>query len=163
MRIAILLCILVALSAGAVQAQTFSSLEERMSAAEFSAAGLDKLSPAELARLNAWLEANLPRGGASAVSAAPAPAEDRRGLRDRYDSKDAIISRIDGDFTGWDGGGPRKTRFILQNGQIWEQIDTSVFVLRATDPVVTIEPAMFDSWVLRVEGHNQAVRVKRVR
>jgi hypothetical protein len=162
MRIAFLLCLLVTLFAGAAQAQTFSSLEERMSASEFSAAGLDKLSPDELSRLNAWLQAHLAHGTA-ATAIAPSPAEDRRGLRDRYDSKDAIISRIDGDFTGWDGGGPRKTRFILQNGQIWEQIDASVFVLRATDPVVTIEPAMFDSWVLRVEGHNQAVRVKRVR
>jgi hypothetical protein len=162
MRAIFALTLLILSTPGLATAQGFSSLEERMSAADFRAAGLDKLTPEELARLNAWLAAHL--GGApTAAAIAPGAPEDRRGLRDRYDSGDAIVSRIDGEFTGWNGGGPRKTRFVLQNGQIWEQIDTSVFVLRATDPVVTIEPAMFDSWVLRVEGYNQAVRVKRIR
>jgi hypothetical protein len=161
MRAALLFCLCLFLVS--VHAQDFSSLEERMSAAEFRAAGLDKLSPEELARLNAWLEANLPRDGGTPVSAPPSPGDDRRGLRDVYDSSDAIVSRIDGEFTGWDGSGHRKTRFILQNGQIWEQIDTSIFSLRADDPVVTIEPAMMDSWLLRVEGSNRTVRVRRVR
>ena len=47
-------------------AQTPSStLEERMSQAEFRAAGLDKLSPQELAQLNSWLETH---GGTRVVN-----------------------------------------------------------------------------------------------
>ena len=38
---------LAALFSGSVLAQSFSSLEERMTEAEFKAAGLDKLSPEE--------------------------------------------------------------------------------------------------------------------
>ena len=47
--------VLLAFAAGSASAQEFSSLEERMSAKEFKEAGLDKLTPEELARLNAWL------------------------------------------------------------------------------------------------------------
>ncbi len=135
-----------------------------MSAAEFRAAGLDKLSAEELAQLNAWLESKLPASGSAVANPAPTtPGEDRRGLRDDWSTTGAIVSRIDGEFTGWDGSGPRKTRFILQNDQIWEQIDTSIFSHRATDPVVSIEPAMMDSWLLRIEDSNRTVRVRRVR
>ena len=57
----LLLACLFTAAAGA-QAQTAApTLEERMSQAEFRAAGLDKLSPEELASLNAWIGAH---GGA---------------------------------------------------------------------------------------------------
>jgi hypothetical protein len=162
MRAIFALTLLILTTPGLATAQGFSSLEERMSAAEFRAAGLDKLSPEELARLNAWLAAQF---GAQALagSTLPEPVQDRRGLPQPQGPRETIVSRIDGDFDGWNGGGPRKTRFVLQNGQVWEQIDTSVFLLRATDPVVTIEPAMFGSWILKVEGYNQGVRVRRIR
>lgn len=162
MRLVLLL--LLCLPLISAHAQSFSSLEERMSASEFRAAGLDKLNAAELAQLNAWLEANLPRGGAATSSTAE-PEVDRRGLRDapNFTPDAPIVNRIDGEFKGWDGSTQRKTRFFLQNGQIWEQVDTSVFPHRAVDPVVTITPGILDSWTLRVEGSNRTVKVRRVR
>ena len=53
LAIALVLCL-----AGFANAETFSSLEERMSQSEFHAAGLDKLSPDEL-------KARGPRDGSS--------------------------------------------------------------------------------------------------
>ena len=50
-RILLPLALAAAFSAGMAQAQTFSSLEERMTESEFRAAGLDKLSEEELAAL----------------------------------------------------------------------------------------------------------------
>src|SRR5688572_10963425 len=52
--------------AAAQGSAAFSSLEERMSHADFKAAGLDKLTPEELAALNEWLRQ---RGEAAAVAA----------------------------------------------------------------------------------------------
>ena len=43
------------LALSAIAAETTPTLEERMSKGEFHAAGLDKLSPAELKSLNDWL------------------------------------------------------------------------------------------------------------
>ena len=95
--------------------QQFSSLEERMSSSEFAAAGLDKLSPEELARLNEWLRGNV---GRAAVTDAP-PAADRIGFREGTVTG-VVSSQIDGEFTGWNG----KTKFKLKNGQVWQQIDS---------------------------------------
>src|SRR5581483_2843940 len=52
------LCLL--LSALPAFGQQFSSLEERMSGADFKAAGLDKLSPEELKYLDNWLQTHQP-------------------------------------------------------------------------------------------------------
>src|SRR5512147_2488885 len=54
MRTAFAIAFAISLSAAASAAE-FSSLEERMSQEQFHAAGLDKLSPAELKTLNDWL------------------------------------------------------------------------------------------------------------
>jgi hypothetical protein len=74
-----------------------------MTAGEFNAAGLDKLSSQELAVLNQWLGKftqqilQAAQGGGSCSS--------------------VIESQIDGTFQGWSG----ETVFKLTNGQIWQQ------------------------------------------
>jgi hypothetical protein len=152
------LALILALAATGLQAQGFSSLEERMSASEFKAAGLEKLSPEELAALNDWLRQ---RGAATAAMAAAArvPRGDERvGFADGPSSR-SVVSRIDGEFTGWSGS----TRFVLENGQVWQQAEaTSLTGVKAERPAVTIEPAFLGSWRMRVDGFNQRVRVKRI-
>lgn len=83
--------------------QPFSSLEERMTAREFREAGLDKLSPEELAALNRWIrERSLAEGEAVELRRQQAgPAGDRRGFDDG--DRSTIRSRIKGPFTGWTG------------------------------------------------------------
>ena len=157
MRICLALILL--LAAFSLNAQGgFSSLEERMSAAEFRAAGLDKLSAEELTALNAWLRT---RGAATASMAAAARStrgDERVGFADGPTSR-SVISRIAGEFSGWTGS----TRFTLENGQVWRQVEnTSLLGVKADSPAVTIEPAFMGSWRMRVEGYNQRVRVERV-
>lgn len=147
-----------ALSAGAAGAQEFSSLEEKMSAKEFREAGLDKLSPEELAALNAWLGGRMRAPAATAA----APVDDRRGFRDSPEADESdIVTRIEGPFRGWRKLGER---FVLNNGQVWEVTDTpSKFVVNLVDPVVRIEPGAFSAWYLSVDGYNARVKVKRIR
>lgn len=158
-RLALILCIaLLSLSASA---QEFSSLEERMSAAEFKAAGLDKLSAEELAALNAWLRGS--RALPAAVASAPQSiAEiDRRGLSDGVKSGDFIESRILGNFRGWDG---TRTRFELENGMVWQSTDPAAKLsVNLQDPTVRITPGFMDAWFLQVEGYNAKVRVRRLK
>ncbi|MBD8527121.1 hypothetical protein [Pseudomarimonas arenosa] len=125
-----------------------------MSAAEFKAAGLDKLSEAELRALNDWLRSK----GTTAAAAAQAP--DLRGLSKSSLRKGGnIVSRIPGEFTGWRG----QTTFTLENGQIWQSTDPGAsFVVRLQSPTVTISPGVLDTWFLQVEGYNSSVKVKRI-
>jgi hypothetical protein len=144
-------------------ADGFSSLEEQMTGQEFSEAGLDKLTQAELDSLNNWIRrhslATLETAKAAAVSETePAPAGDRRGFKDEED-RSPITSRIAGRFSGWDG----QTTFKLENGMIWQQDDKDKFFIdEVTNPAGTIEPAMFGRWFLSVEGHDDNCKVKRI-
>ena len=60
-----------------------------------------------------------------------------------------------------------RSLFILENGQVWKQIDgdtTEVKDPRAGETMkVTIETAMFGSYNLHVKGHNGFVKVRRVK
>lgn len=158
MRRLLLLSALLILPA-ALHAQQFSSLEEKMTHAEFKAAGLDKLSPEELAALNAWLRGQPQARSTAPAVAAPSP-EDRVGLREES-VRGTVTSRIDGEFTGFTGA----TRFHLENGQVWEQYadNTRLTNVRLDRPSVTISPGMSGVYYLRVEGYNTRAKVRRVR
>ncbi len=154
---AIALALLLPLGASA---QEFSSLEERMSAAEFKSAGLEKLSDAELQALNNWIRgqrALVPAGSTVAAM----PVEDRRGLTEQVDFNDPIVSRILGEFRGWRGS---DTVFELENGQVWKSTDPAArLAVKLNNPTVTLTPGMMNSWFLKVEGYNSKVRVMRLK
>lgn len=166
-RLSIVLITLCAASFAFAQSQSFSSLEERMSAKDFRDAGLDKLSDAELAALNAWIERNV-RLADPAVAAAVAqgqlpsttatsPDESRVGFENAR--REEFTSRIPGSFKGWFG----KTKFELENGQVWQQVEGDRFPINIENPEVTIKPGPFNSWRLQVEGYNRTTLVKRIR
>lgn len=148
-------------------------LEDRMTHSEFLAAGLHRLSPDELAALNAFLarearetRSEQPPVTASEQSAQARPPETESAPRQDADvgfeqrrTREAFQARIQGDFRGWSGD----TRFELENGQVWETNQNRTFHYTGPDqPVVTIEPGVLGSWYLSVEGYNARVRVRRV-
>lgn len=159
-------------SISAMAADGFSSLEEQMTGKEFMASGLGKLSQQELDALNAWIRAhslgtlNTPTAAVAAASTAPATAQapvtggDRRGLASDDKKDDSPIkSAILGEFTGWDG----QTIFKLENGMIWVQDDRDKFYVKDLEnPVAVIEPGMFNSWSLHIEGYKSECKVKRI-
>ena len=149
-------------------AEGFSSLEEQMSGKEFTATGLNKLTPEELEALNNWIRSHSiatldqPKSGSYAIADGSEGDEDERGFRNKKDSeedKSPITSRIKGSFTGWNG----HTVFALENGMIWEQTDKEKIYTKAVqNPEITITPGMFGTWRLSMVGHNSACRVKRI-
>jgi hypothetical protein len=154
-RLVLLLSLLIA--PVTLLAETFSSLEERMSQSEFKAAGLEKLSSAELQALNSWLRERSAEAATRSAAIAPAGI-DQRGLRLPVADQDEIVSRIAGDFRGWSG----RTRFTLENGQIWEGGGDSTLSVRLVDPVVRISQGTLGTWYLRVDGYNTTAKVKRI-
>ncbi len=145
------------------QSQSFSSLEERMTAKDFREAGLDKLSDEELRTLNAWIERNVrladPALAAQAAAAPVAPGVNTDTVGFENARRDKVVSRINGTFKGWFG----KTEFVLDNGQVWQQTEEDRFPFTAESPEVTITPGAFGSWRLKVEGANRSTLVKRIR
>jgi hypothetical protein len=139
-------------------AQDFSTLEERMTEAEFRAAGLDRLSAEELASLNAWLaRRNLstrraPSGGEQGFKP--------DGLLGDSGPRGTIRSRAS---STQDEIGVGST-ITLENGQSWKVTDGNLSISGGlSGRTITLEPAMFGSWLLKVEGYNRALRATRVR
>jgi len=143
-------------------AEGFSSVEEQMTGKEFTAAGLDKLSQQELDVLNDWIRRHsvatldTPKAGAVTDSS----GEDKRGLKSEDDGdRTTITSTLVGKFRGWDG----QSTFKLENGMVWIQSDKDKFYTKEIEnPTVIIEPGMFGTWRLHIDGFNSECRVKRI-
>jgi len=156
--------ILLALPLSLNAQQSFATLEEQMTGEQFQAAGLDKLSPQELASLNAWIRSRslAALGSAPGVPSVSAATSGGSGISppDIEDmEREPIVSRIKGNFAGWDG----QTIFQLENGKIWAQVGKDKFFTEElVSPVVTIEPAMFGTWKLRIEGLDEDCKVERI-
>ena len=74
-------------------------------------------------------------------------------------SSDAPISaRIDGDFDGFDYG----KLFLLNNGQVWKQVEFHIHIAARVNPGVLLFKEN-GSWKLKVDGHDRAVRVELIK
>ena len=84
-------------------------IQQMMTPEEFKAAGLDKLSPDELQKLNAWLQ------GYRQVT--EQKAEKKATARAERTKMDVLVSRVDGTFNGLTG----RTVIRLEDGTAWKQ------------------------------------------
>ena len=89
------------------------SIKEMMSPEEFKAAGLNKLSPEELEKLNAWLQGY--RETTEKVT--EKKTEKRVAASQSFFHHDPIVSRVDGSFAGLKG----HTVIKLEDGTTWKQ------------------------------------------
>ena len=141
-----------------------ADVQQQMSAEQFKAAGLDKLSAKELAALNAWLQQKVTTETAVAVEKAKEEGrkeveEKNRGFFD-FGSSEPIESAIAGEFTGFAKG----KRYTLQNGQVWEQIEAaSLSSGRKIDVPVKIKPGVMGVWYMQIKGYNTQAKVRRVK
>jgi hypothetical protein len=138
----------------AIQAaeEVFPGVEKLMSDTEFTAAGLDSLSPAQLESLNTWLvrytagEAEVLQQTNEAVREAEKELE--------------IVARLDEDFEGWEG----KTLFRLDNGQIWKQRNDGRYRYRGpAKPGVRIDKNWLGFYKMTLIDEDRSIGVTRVR
>lgn len=159
--VAMLACVALAASAQSTGSQ--QAIEKEMTAEQFKAAGLDKLSGGELANLNAWLNKTLVIETTKAATQATTAAtkkvkDDNRGFFN-FGSVEPIKSAITGEFRGFASG----RRYVLANGQEWRQIDdASLAGVRLTAPEVTVTPSLVgNAWFMAIKGYNTRAKVMR--
>lgn len=163
---ALALAALLALGAmtGRVTAQESTDnarIEQQMTPEQFRAAGLDRLTPEQLANLNAWLNRTLVvETRKAAVQAKEKVQEENRGFLN-FGSSEPILGRIKGEFRGFGQG----RRYILDNGQEWEQLDAATLAgIRLTSPEVRIIPSLVgNAWYMQVGRYGTRAKVRRVK
>ncbi|MBN6152422.1 hypothetical protein JR065_18955 [Xanthomonas sp. AmX2] len=162
----VVLCAAFAMAAvpAAAQRAVSGDLQTQMSAQEFKAAGLDKLSPQELSALNDWLQGKVAKDTATALEKAKEEGRQEVIVKNRgffdFGSKEPIESTLVGQFSGFGKG----RRFVLANGQEWEQIEpASLAGVRLDAPKIKIRPGLMGVWYLQVANYNTQAKVRRVK
>ena len=136
-------------------------IEQDMSPQEFKAAGLDKLTPEELAKLNTWLGRKIDTVATEAAAQAKDEVEDENRGFFHFGSDEPIVAHVAGPFRGFAKG----REYTLDNGQVWRQTDEATLVgARLENPEVRINPSLIgNSWYLAVKGFNTRAKVERVK
>ena len=133
-------------------------IERQMTPEQFDAAGLGKLSPAELANLNAWLNRERAEPVAAESPEQP-PAADRP--RDSFvgANDQPVHSRLKGSVQEWAPG----TIFELENGQRWRVLKGSMKLNKPLQaPEIEVAPGLMGRWFLQVDEDAPRARVERI-
>ena len=130
--------------AEAAREETSGSIQQMMTPEEFKAAGLSKLSPDELQKLDAWLQGyrQVTEQTAEKKATAKASAESHAKL-------DLLVSRVDGTFNGLTG----RTLIRLEDGTVWKQANADDrYRPKVTDhPAAAVIHGVF-GYKMRIEG-----------
>ncbi len=126
---------------GAAPEEMSGSIQQMMTPEEFKAAGLNKLSPDELQKLDAWLQGYRTVTEKKATEKATARAERTK--------MDLIVSRVDGTFNGLTG----RTLIRLEDGTVWKQANADDrYRPKVTDhPAAAVIHGVF-GYKMQIEG-----------
>ncbi|MEY2489130.1 MAG: hypothetical protein QOC70_1072 [Verrucomicrobiota bacterium] len=132
----------------------FSGVEKAMTPADYEAAGLQKLEPAERAKLDEFIRNYV----AASNERVATTAVDKAVKENKVSAPEVIQSRIVGPFTGYNG----RTIFTLENGQRWAQSQRdSAYFPKIDSPPVVIVKAGF-GYRMHIAGGG-AIRVSLIR
>ncbi len=113
-----------------------AGIEQQMSPSEFKAAGLEKLTPAELAKLNGWLQGYREKAVKTAVA------------REAKTKMQLVVSRIDGVYSGVGTGDIIR----LEDGTAWKVANAGEHYGGYADhPAVAIFKSIF-GWKMRISS-----------
>jgi hypothetical protein len=140
------LCVIFGLAkpAGAAREEMSGSIQQMMTPEEFKAAGLNKLSPDELQKLDAWLQGYRQVTEQTAEKKATAKAS-----AESHAKMDLLVSRVDGTFNGLTG----RTVIRLEDGTVWKQANADDrYRPKVTDhPAAAVIHGVF-GYKMRIEG-----------
>jgi hypothetical protein len=130
--------------AGAAPQEMSGSIQEMMTPEEFKAAGLSKLSPEELQKLDAWLQ-----GYRTVTEKAAEKKATARAAKVERTKMDLLVSRVDGTFNGLTG----RTIIRLEDGTVWKQANADDrFRPKVTDhPAAAVIHGIF-GYKMQIEG-----------
>jgi hypothetical protein len=132
----------------------FPGVEKAMTPAEYEAAGLQKLGPAERAKLDQFIRNYV----AVSNERVATTAVDKAVKENKVSAPEVIQSRIVGPFTGYNG----RSTFTLENGQRWAQSqrDSAYFPKIDSPPVLIVKSGF--GYRMYIAGGG-AIRVTLVR
>ena len=153
------LCIVlaIAIATPALGQTAYIDVEQRLNAEEMHEAGLDALSPTQLAALNRLLreKTTIATHSSSTVEAA---GSDEQGSYIGLDDK-PIHSRVKGTVDGWEPG----TVFALENGQQWKVLKGQMKLRNPLQaPEIVVVPGIAGRWFLQVDEDMPKARVYRI-
>ena len=151
----ILAASLASLSAEEIETREFPGVQKAMSPKAFEEAGLSKLTPDERARLDEFIR----RYAASARQEAASVAVEKAVKDNKIAAQPQVIeSRIVGPFKGYDG----RTRFTLENGQVWAQSqqDSRAYPPSDSPPVIIVKSGWGHRMYILGGGN---IRVSKIR
>ena len=137
-------------------------IESLMTAEDYEASGLNKLSDAEREHLSGWV-ARYREGAVKGPP--PTPKKDsemtpqEREVVQEERKAAEITAKVLPAFRGWSG----KTVFHLDNGQVWQQRTAGNMRYSGPDSTVVITQNMFGKYVMTHVDTNRSVGVKRIR
>ena len=134
----------------AAGAETFPGVQTLMSAEEFEASGLDKLSPEEIKALNQWLVRYTAGDAQVLVDTVEEIKEVER--------TQEIFASVEGDFEGWTGN----TVIRLDNGQVWKQRRRGNYFHKGDDNRVRITKNFMGFYKLEMVSSGKSVQVERI-
>ena len=140
-------------------------VESVMTAEDYAAAGLDKLTDAERKHLSEWLE----RYRQGAVTGPPPEPKrlsemsqsEREVVKEQRERERdiEIVAKVLPAFRGWSGS----TVFHLDNGQVWQQRQSGGMRYTGSESTVVITRNVMGRYVMSHPDSGRAIGVKRIR
>ena len=136
--------------------QPYVDIEQRLTAEQLRATGLDQLSPEQLKLLNGLLREDVVK----AVEASKTETETERATSSLIGLNDQPIrSRLKGSVSGWEPG----TVFELENGQSWKVLKGNMKLRKPFEsPEIAVIPGIAGRWFLQVDEDLPKARVYRI-
>ena len=147
MRYLLLICLILA-PLHSLAKEKFPGIKALMTEEELSQAGINQLSADQLAALNAWLI----RYTANDADLIKQTAEVQE------ETFQPIASKIAGTFRGWTG----KTKFRLENGQVWQQRYNNKWTTKLDNPEIVITKGALGFYNMEVVEKGRIIGVKRI-
>lgn len=129
--------------------ERFPGIQELMTEQELEATGVNDLSRQQVEALNTWL---------IRYTANEAPVLQVENEEVIEVVKQGMTSKIVGEFNGWSG----KTRFVLENGQIFEQRRPGRWKITLNNPEVLITQNLMGAYDMEVVSEGKSIGVRRL-
>ena len=148
--------LVLSLASVALAAEHYVNVEQRLTAQQRHATGLDTLSPTQLELLNSLLREE----AVKAAKAEPSHGDDGQSHAWSIGmDSEPIKSRLKGSISEWEPG----TVFELENGQQWKVLKGHVKLPKTLQsPEVVVSPGIAGRWFLQVDEDMPRPRVYRI-
>ena len=129
--------------------ERFPGIKSLMTNEELEASGVNDLSRRQVDALNTWL---------IRYTANEAPVLQVENEEVQEVVNQGVTTKIVGEFNGWSG----KTRFVLENGQVFEQRRRGRWKITLNNPEVHISQNIMGAYEMEVVSEGKSIGVRRL-